>query len=194
MRLAGYIARLGRRLNHTRFWWEGNRQLGRPWRKWEDNIFTFLWSDFKRDLDWWLDLLDTFNPQLVTTYHCHTHIQSQVFSIMVFTSLCLVAASNDGYSPYSGTILVHKLQAFNSNGSQKLNLSSSLTNSLTHQPTLHFNCSTALPCTLFNCPAYNTSERIAQKITEISTRNLPGGNGRPARKAENLTAICEPIV
>jgi hypothetical protein len=31
-------------------------------------------------------------------------------------------------------------------------------------------------------------------LTEISTRNLPGGKGRPARKADNLTAICEPIV
>jgi hypothetical protein len=27
----------------------------------------------------------------------------------------------------------------------------------------------------------------------MSTRNLPGGKGRPARKAD-LTAICEPIV
>jgi hypothetical protein len=26
-----------------------------------------------------------------------------------------------------------------------------------------------------------------QPLTEMSTRNLPGGNGRPARKAENLT-------
>jgi hypothetical protein len=33
-----------------------------------------------------------------------------------------------------------------------------------------------------------------QPLTEMSTRNLPGGKGRPARKAENLTAICEPIV
>jgi hypothetical protein len=32
-----------------------------------------------------------------------------------------------------------------------------------------------------------------QPLTEMSTRNLPGGKGRPARKAE-LTAICEPIV
>jgi hypothetical protein len=29
---------------------------------------------------------------------------------------------------------------------------------------------------------------------ELSTRNLPGGEGRPARKAHNLTATCEPIV
>jgi hypothetical protein len=33
-----------------------------------------------------------------------------------------------------------------------------------------------------------------QPLTEISTRNLPGGKGRPVRKADNLTAICEPIV
>jgi hypothetical protein len=36
-----------------------------------------------------------------------------------------------------------------------------------------------------------------QPLTEISTRNLPGGGGskgRPARKADNLTAFCEPIV
>jgi hypothetical protein len=33
-----------------------------------------------------------------------------------------------------------------------------------------------------------------QPLTEISTRNLPGGKGRPARRADNLTAICEPIV
>jgi hypothetical protein len=31
-------------------------------------------------------------------------------------------------------------------------------------------------------------------VTEMSTKNLPGGKGRPARKAENLTAICRPIV
>jgi hypothetical protein len=33
-----------------------------------------------------------------------------------------------------------------------------------------------------------------QPLTEMSTRNLPGGKGRPARKADNLTAICEPTV
>jgi hypothetical protein len=31
-------------------------------------------------------------------------------------------------------------------------------------------------------------------LTEMSIRNLHGGKGRPARKAHNLTAICEPIV
>jgi hypothetical protein len=33
-----------------------------------------------------------------------------------------------------------------------------------------------------------------QPVTEMSTRNLPRGKGRPARGAENLTAICETIV
>jgi hypothetical protein len=33
-----------------------------------------------------------------------------------------------------------------------------------------------------------------QTLTEISTRNLPGGKGWQARKADNLTAICEQIV
>jgi hypothetical protein len=32
-----------------------------------------------------------------------------------------------------------------------------------------------------------------QLLIEMNTRNLPGGKGRPARKADNLTAICEPI-
>jgi hypothetical protein len=33
-----------------------------------------------------------------------------------------------------------------------------------------------------------------QPLTEMSTRNIPGGGGRPARKADNFAAICEPIV
>jgi hypothetical protein len=33
-----------------------------------------------------------------------------------------------------------------------------------------------------------------QPLTEMSTRNLPGGKGRRARKADNFTAICDPIV
>jgi hypothetical protein len=44
----------------------------------------------------------------------------------------------------------------------------------------------------FNWP--NPSSRImalGSTLTEMSTRNLPGGKGRPARKADNLTAIYE---
>jgi hypothetical protein len=33
-----------------------------------------------------------------------------------------------------------------------------------------------------------------QPLTEMSTRNIPVGKGRPARKADNLTAICEPNI
>jgi hypothetical protein len=34
----------------------------------------------------------------------------------------------------------------------------------------------------------------SKPLSGISTRNLPGSKGLPARKAENLTVICEPIV
>jgi hypothetical protein len=33
-----------------------------------------------------------------------------------------------------------------------------------------------------------------QPLTEMSTTNFLGDKERPARKADNLTAICEPIV
>jgi hypothetical protein len=33
-----------------------------------------------------------------------------------------------------------------------------------------------------------------QPVTEMSTRNLPRSKGRPALKADNFTAIYEPIV
>jgi hypothetical protein len=32
-----------------------------------------------------------------------------------------------------------------------------------------------------------------QSLTEMSTRNLPGDKALPARKAGNLTSICEPM-
>jgi hypothetical protein len=49
----------------------------------------------------------------------------------------------------------------------------------------------------FNLP--NPSSRTmalvsTQPLTEMSTRNIPGGKGWPVRKADNLTAICELIV
>jgi hypothetical protein len=49
----------------------------------------------------------------------------------------------------------------------------------------------------FNLP--NSSSRImtlgsTQPLTEMSTRNLPVVKERLAHKADNLTAICEPIV
>jgi hypothetical protein len=33
-----------------------------------------------------------------------------------------------------------------------------------------------------------------QSLTEMSIKNLPGVKGRPALKADNLTAINEPII
>jgi hypothetical protein len=49
----------------------------------------------------------------------------------------------------------------------------------------------------FNLP--NPSSRTmalgsTQPLTEMSTTDLPGVKGRPARKADNLTAICVPTV
>jgi hypothetical protein len=46
---------------------------------------------------------------------------------------------------------------------------------------------------------HNISSRIialgsTQPVREMSTRNLPGCKGRPARKADNLPAICEPAL
>jgi hypothetical protein len=35
---------------------------------------------------------------------------------------------------------------------------------------------------------------LTQSLAEMSTRSFPGVKGRPARKADNLTAICRPIV
>jgi hypothetical protein len=34
---------------------------------------------------------------------------------------------------------------------------------------------------------------LTQHLTEMNTRNFSGGNGQPTRKADTLTAICEPI-
>jgi hypothetical protein len=48
----------------------------------------------------------------------------------------------------------------------------------------------------FNLPNPSSSTTVLvliQPLTEMSTKNLPGGEGRLAPKANNLTAICEPI-
>jgi hypothetical protein len=49
----------------------------------------------------------------------------------------------------------------------------------------------------FNWPnpsSHTVALGLTQPLTEMSTRSLPGGKGRPARGADDLTAICEPIV
>jgi hypothetical protein len=58
-----------------------------------------------------------------------------------------------------------------------------------------FNCPDEVD--FFNLPNPSNSTMAlgsTQPLTEMSTRNLPGGKRRPARKADNLTAICEPTV
>jgi hypothetical protein len=45
-----------------------------------------------------------------------------------------------------------------------------------------------------NPSSHTMTLESTQPLTVISTRNFPGGKKRPARKADNLTAICEPNV
>jgi hypothetical protein len=56
---------------------------------------------------------------------------------------------------------------------------------------------TRYPWILFFCWPNPSSRTMSlgstQPLTEMSTRNLPEGTGRPASMAD-LTAICEPIV
>jgi hypothetical protein len=44
-----------------------------------------------------------------------------------------------------------------------------------------------------NPSSHTMAQGSTQPLTEMSTSNLSGGKGRPARGADNLTAICEPI-
>jgi hypothetical protein len=53
------------------------------------------------------------------------------------------------------------------------------------------------PLDILNCPnrfSRNTAQGWTQALTEMVTKRYLGGKGRPARKADNLTAICVPIV
>jgi hypothetical protein len=45
-----------------------------------------------------------------------------------------------------------------------------------------------------NLSSRNMALGSTETLTEMSTRNFAEGKGRPARKADNLTAIYEPIV
>jgi hypothetical protein len=50
---------------------------------------------------------------------------------------------------------------------------------------------------LSNCPnpsSHTMALGSNQPLTEMSTRNLPGGKGRPVCKADGLTVISEPTV
>jgi hypothetical protein len=50
---------------------------------------------------------------------------------------------------------------------------------------------------LFNLPDHSSRTMAlesTQPLTEMSTRNLPGGKKQPARRADNFAAISEPNV
>jgi hypothetical protein len=50
---------------------------------------------------------------------------------------------------------------------------------------------------IFNLPNSSSSTTalgLTQPLTEMSTRNFPGGKKRPARRAINPAAICEPNI
>jgi hypothetical protein len=49
----------------------------------------------------------------------------------------------------------------------------------------------------FNLPSPSSRTMAlgsTQPLTKMSTRNLPGGKKRPARRADNLAAVCVPNV
>jgi hypothetical protein len=54
MRWAGHVARMGRRGTLIDYWWEsqGKRPLGRPRRRWMDNIRMDLGEVGWKDVDW----------------------------------------------------------------------------------------------------------------------------------------------
>jgi hypothetical protein len=45
-----------------------------------------------------------------------------------------------------------------------------------------------------NPPSHTMALGSTQPLTEMSTRILPVGKGRPEHKVNNLAAICEPVV
>jgi hypothetical protein len=91
--------------------------------------------------------------------HTCTHARTHTLLSTVMSSLPLLGSGSNGRcSPPYGVPNWPRLQlpASNSNSSQGLNHSSTLTHSLTNLLT---------PLTLANCPAYNILARIAQKNT-----------------------------
>jgi hypothetical protein len=47
---------------------------------------------------------------------------------------------------------------------------------------------------LLNPSSYTMTLRSTQPLNKINTTNIPWRKAQPARKADNLNAICEPIV
>jgi len=66
MRLAGHVARMGEERGCIGSWWGNRRPLGRPRRRWVDNIRMDLeevgcrymdWIGLAQDRDWWRTLV-----------------------------------------------------------------------------------------------------------------------------------------
>jgi hypothetical protein len=109
--------------------------------------------------------------------HCSTHFTNHTGhikssqSVTVFTSCCLVAASNGKCSPSSGfsNCPWPQLPASHSNSSQQLNPSGSLTHSLslslslTHSLSHSLTHSTPLTDSSLTCNAYNILACTTQK-------------------------------
>jgi hypothetical protein len=116
----------------------------------------------------------------------HTHTYTSVHS-HVFISRFSVAASKRRTFPF---LWIRKcplpqLPASNSNSSQRLNLSSSITDSLSQSLTNKLNSTqlnatefTSTQLTFINCPPYNISARTAQKtpFPIIAVSNCCCGN------------------
>jgi hypothetical protein len=62
------------------------------------------------------------------------------------------------------------------------------------KPRIRFSMKSLILFNLPNPSIRNMVLRSTQPLTEMRTRKIPGGKGRPAHKADNLTAICEPTV
>jgi hypothetical protein len=67
------------------------------------NALSREWSDYRRVLDWWSDLLDSLIQRVITLYssllHTHAHINDNSH---VFSSRYVVAVSNSGRYPSFG--------------------------------------------------------------------------------------------
>jgi hypothetical protein len=89
----------------------------------------------ERGFDWLTDLLHTYTTRYFTSQNNIGLIRSSQ-SVTLFTSRCLVAASNSERSPSSWFPIgpCSQLPASNSNSSQQLNSIGCPTNSRTHQP------------------------------------------------------------
>jgi hypothetical protein len=59
-------------------------------------------ENYRRGLDWRLDILTTYTHNTWLHFTDHCHIQTSVLSLVVSISRCLLTASNGGRYPYSG--------------------------------------------------------------------------------------------